>query len=77
MREHGIVAVQMLLLRKMTDSIHTLGFVPNLLQRNFAARSVDRVWIGDVSYLWAAEGWCCRAVLLDLFSRRVAGCAFV
>jgi putative transposase len=75
MREHGIVAVQTLLFRKTTDSNHTLGFAPNLLQQNFSTKSVDRVWVGDITYLWTGEGWCYLAVLLDLFSRRVVGWA--
>jgi transposase InsO family protein len=75
MREHGIVAVQTRLFRKTTDSNHTLGFAPNLLQQNFATKSVDRVWVGDITYLWTGEGWCYLAVLLDLFSRRVVGWA--
>jgi transposase InsO family protein len=36
----------------------------------------NRVWAGDITYVWTAHGWCCLAVLLDLFSRRVVRCAF-
>lgn len=75
MREHGIVAVQSRLFHKTTDSTHTLGFSPNLLQQNFATEAADRVWVGDITYLWTGEGWCYLAVLLDLFSRRVVGWA--
>jgi putative transposase len=75
MREHGIVAVQTKLFRKTTDSNHALGYAPNLLQQNFATASADRVWVGDITYLWTGEGWCYLAVLLDLFSRRVVGWA--
>jgi transposase InsO family protein len=76
MREHGIVAVQTRLFHKTTDSNHKLGFAPNLLQQNFATEAADRVWVGDITYLWTGEGWCYLAVLLDLFSRRVVGWAF-
>jgi transposase InsO family protein len=75
MREHGIVAVQTKLFRKTTDSNHSLGYAPNLLQQDFATASVDRVWVGDITYLWTGEGWCYLAVMLDLFSRRVVGWA--
>jgi putative transposase len=75
MREHGIVAVQTLLFHKTTDSNHTMGFSPNLLQQNFATEAADRVWVADITYVWTAEGWCYLAVLLDLFSRRVVGWA--
>ena len=75
MREHGIVAVQTRLFHKTTDSEHTLGFAPNLLQQSFTTHGADRVWVGDITYLWTGEGWCYLAVLLDLFSRRVVGWA--
>ncbi len=75
MREHGIVAVQTKLFHKTTDSNHKLGFAPNLLQQSFATHGADRVWVGDITYLWTGEGWCYLAVLLDLFSRRVVGWA--
>lgn len=76
MREHGIVAVHTKLFHKTTDSAHALGYSPNLLQQSFATASPDRVWVGDITYVWTAEGWCYLAVLLDLFSRRVVGWAF-
>jgi len=76
MREHGIVAVQAKLFHKTTDSNHTLGFAPNLLAQDFTTHAPDRVWVGDITYLWTAEGWAFLAVLLDLYSRRVVGWAF-
>lgn len=36
----------------------------------------NRVWAGDITYVWTAQGWCYLAVLLDLFSRRVVGWTF-
>jgi transposase InsO family protein len=75
MREHGIVAVQTRRFHKTTDSNHTLGYAPNLLQQSFATHAPDRVWVGDITYIWTAEGWCYLAVLLDLYSRRVVGWA--
>jgi len=32
-------------------------------------------WVGDITYIWTAEGWAYLAVLLDLYSRRVVGWA--
>ena len=75
MREHGIVAVQTKLFHKTTDSNHGLGYAPNLLQQDFATNAIDRVWVGDITYLWTAEGWFYLAVLLDVYSRRVVGWA--
>jgi transposase InsO family protein len=64
-----------------TDSRHTLPVAPNVLARQFAVadaegpRAVDRVWVGDITYLPTREGWLFLAVVLDLASRRVIGWA--
>jgi transposase InsO family protein len=76
MREHGIRAVQtQTRFCKTTDSNHTLGFSPNLLRQDFATTAPDRVWVGDITYIWTDEGWSYLAVLVDLYSRRVVGWA--
>ena len=48
---------------------------PNLVARDFAATSPDRLWFGDITYLPTREGWLYLAVLLDAHSRRVVGWA--
>ena len=75
MREHGIRSVHTPRFHKTTDSNHSLGFAPNLLGQDFTTVAADRVWVGDITYVWTAEGWCYLAVLLDLYSRRVVGWA--
>jgi putative transposase len=75
MRKHGIRAVQTPKFTKTTDSNHDLGFAPNLLNQDFETTAPDRVWVGDITYVWTAEGWCYLAVILDLYSRRVVGWA--
>lgn len=58
-----------------TDSNHSLGIAPNILDGNFMADAPNRKWAGDISYIWTSEGWLYLAVILDLHSRRVVGCA--
>ena len=58
-----------------TDSQHDRPVAPNSLNREFAPGAPDRVWAGDITYIWTAEGWLYVAVVLDLFSRRVVGWA--
>jgi len=58
-----------------TDSQHDRPVAPNALNRDFAPAAPDRVWAGDITYIWTAEGWLYLAVVLDLFSRRVVGWA--
>jgi putative transposase len=62
--------------RVTTQSTHGYPIAPNLLARQFAPtayRERDRVWVGDITYLWTAAGWLYLAVLLDIASRRVIG----
>lgn len=44
---------------------------PQPLARQFAVAAPNRVWAGDITYVWTAEGWLYLAVVLDLYSRRV------
>jgi transposase InsO family protein len=48
---------------------------PNLLDQDFTARRPDEKWGADLSYIWTREGWLYRAVVMDLYARRVVGWA--
>jgi putative transposase len=41
----------------------------NILNRQFMVAQPNRVWAGDITYLWTTEGWLYLAVVLDLYSR--------
>ena len=43
--------------RATTDSAHPYPVVPNTLHRQFAVAKPHRVWAGDITYVWPAEGW--------------------
>jgi transposase InsO family protein len=58
-----------------TDSRHGYAVAPNLLARQFGVTKPDHVWVGDISYVWTAEGWLYVSTLLDLYSRKVVGWA--
>lgn len=78
MREEGLRARPARRFVVTTDSTHEQRIHPNLLERNFAVEEnpeLDRVWVGDITYLPTREGWLYLAVLLDLASRRVVGWA--
>lgn len=49
--------------------------IPNHLDRQFSPDRPDRVWCGDITYIWAGNRWVYLAVVLDLYSRRVVGWA--
>ena len=51
--------------------------VVDLLKRAFGPGTVevDRVYVGDITYIWTWEGWVYLATVIDLASRRVVGWA--
>jgi transposase InsO family protein len=71
MRTSAIRAKTVKKWRATTDSAHQYPVVPNTLNRQFAVAYPNRVWAGDITYVWTAEGWLYLAVVLDLYSRRV------
>lgn len=75
MRENGICGLQKRRFRRTTHSQHKHPLADNLLAQRFEAAAPNRVWVGDITYVWTAEGWAYLAVLLDLCSRRVVGWA--
>jgi transposase InsO family protein len=71
MRAGAIRAKMVKQWRATTDSVHPHPVAPNTLNRQFAVAKPNRVWAGDITYVWTAEGWLYLAVVLDLYSRRV------
>ena len=49
--------------------------IPNLLDREFDVNVPNRVWSGDITYIWTGARWAYLAVVIDLFSRKPVGWA--
>jgi len=75
MRVHGIRAKTVKKWRATTDSAHKLPVAANTLDRQFTVNQPNRVWAGDITYVWTEAGWLYLAVVLDLYSRAVIGWA--
>nr|WP_090893575.1 IS3 family transposase [Candidatus Nitrospira nitrificans] len=75
MRQDGIRAKTVTKWRATTQSQHQFPVAANTLDRAFTVEAPNRVWAGDLTYVWTREGWLYLAVLLDLYSRRVVGWA--
>jgi len=73
MRESGIRSRVKRKYRATTNSKHSLPVAPNLLNRQFTAVKPYQIMTGDITYIWTEEGWMYLAVVLDLYSRKVAG----
>ncbi len=46
---------------------------PDLVNRNFAARKPDKLWVADITYVRSREGFVYLAFILDVCSRKVVG----
>jgi transposase InsO family protein len=75
MRELGLKAKASRRYKVTTDSRHSFQIAPNVLNRQFDVQRPDSVWTTDISYVWTLEGWLYRAVVMDLYSRRIVGWA--
>lgn len=52
LKTQGLRAIQPKSFRpRTTESRHRLGYSPNLLRGRAAPRSVDEVWVGDITYM--------------------------
>ena len=75
MRVEGIRAKTVKRWRATTDLGHTWPVATNTLKRRFQVGQPNRVWAGDLTYVWTTEGWLFLAAVLDLYSRTVIGWA--
>jgi transposase InsO family protein len=57
----------------ITDSTDT--YPVDVVRRRFDAGALNRIWVGDISYLRTWEGWLYLATVIDAHSRRVIGWA--
>jgi len=73
MREAGLHSRRKRRFRRTTDSNHSHPVASNALDRRFTPGGSQSWWVGDITYIWTAEGWLYLATLLDLATRRVMG----
>lgn len=75
MRENGIHAVRTRKSKRYYSHTPSLGFAPNLLERDFTATAPNQKWSVDISYIETLKGWLYLAVVIDLYSRKIVGWA--
>ena len=56
-----------------TNSKHNKPLYNNELEQNFTTEQPNQVFVGDITYIWTAEGWLYLATVIDLYSRKVVG----
>ena len=73
LKNQGLRAIQpKSFIPKTTDSRHGLGFSPNLLIDADEPTAIDRLWVGDITYLpLRGGGFAYLAALMDRYSRDI------
>ena len=74
-QEAGIEARRKRRFRITTQSRAGVVAAKNRLKPRFKAKTANRVWVGDITFVPTAQGWLYLAVLIDMYSRRVVGWA--
>jgi transposase InsO family protein len=73
MKQAGLACKTVKKFKATTNSKHDEAISPNLLNRNFKVYEPNKVWVGDITYIWTDMGWLYLATVIDLFSRKVVG----
>jgi putative transposase len=75
MKKAGLEVKSRKKFKRTTDSRHKLPVAANLVNQRFQVDRPNKIWCGDITYLWTLEGWLYLAVIIDLYSRKVVGWA--
>jgi len=73
LKELGLKAIQKRKFKVTTDSNHNYPIKENLLKREFDVGTPNKAWVSDITYISTKEGWLYLTVIIDLYSRKVAG----
>lgn len=57
MKEAGVQAKYRKRYRATTNSDHKQPVFANVLDWQFQVKQADKTYVGDITYLWAQEGW--------------------
>jgi transposase InsO family protein len=74
MKKFGLRPITWRTFVRTTDSRHTLPVYPNRI-KNRQVKSVNDVWVADITYIRIRFSFIYLAAILDLYSRRVVGWA--
>lgn len=73
MCEEGLVGVHRRKNNGCTKRDPARPVYPDLVERSFTASEPNQLWVADITQHYTSEGWLYLAVIIDLFSRIVAG----
>ena len=75
MRKEQIRSIIRKKYRVTTDSSHSYPVAENVLNRGFAVKEENKVWVSDITYVSTLQGWVYLTTVIDLFDRKVIGWA--
>ncbi len=55
------------------DSNHPYPVCRNHLNRNFKPKTLNEIWVSDITYIKTATGWLYLTTIIDLYDRQVIG----
>jgi transposase InsO family protein len=74
MNQLDLVAIQPRSFKpRTTQSRHRLGYSPNRLLEGMELTAINRIWVGDITYVPLRNRFAYLALLMDLYSRRIVG----
>ena len=75
MRQLGLSGVTRRRRYRAAGGVRETAPAPDLVDRVFAAERPGALWVADITYVATGEGFLYLAVVLDVFSRKIAGWA--
>ena len=72
MRENGLVARRTKIYRRLPGLCNFIAQVPNRTL-NMSIKELNKVWVGDITYLKLGDEWRYLAVVMDKCSRKIVG----
>ena len=76
MRDNAMRAKAKKRFKVTTNSKHNYPASPNLLKQNFTAKTINKKWVSDITYIYTGEGWLYLSGILDLCSKKIVGWSF-
>lgn len=72
LRDNGLLVRRRRTVVRTTQSCHWLRKYPNLI-RHFEATSPNQLWVSDITYVSAQEGFMYLFLITDAYSRKILG----
>ncbi len=73
MKERGLKVITKRKFKVTTNSGHKKPVAENLLKDGIKSDGPNKVWVGDITYIWTREGWLYLASVLEVWSRKIIG----